>query len=30
MIQAGTISTGSGRTVSVVASYWISSINRLR
>ena len=30
MIQAGTISTGSGWTVSVVGAYWISSINRLR
>ena len=27
MIQAGTISTGSGRTVSVVGAYWISSIS---
>jgi hypothetical protein len=30
MIQAGTISTGSGRTLSVVGAYWISSISRLR
>ena len=30
MIHAGTISTGSGRTFSVVGAYWISSIRRLR
>ena len=30
MIHAGTISTGSGRTVSVVGVYWISSISSLR
>ena len=30
MIQAGTISTGSANTLSVVGSYWISSTNRFR
>ena len=30
MIHAGTISSGSARTVGVVGSYWISSISRLR
>jgi hypothetical protein len=30
MIQAGTISTGSGRTLSVRGAYWISSISALR
>ena len=30
MIQAGTIRTGSGRTVAVAGAYWISSIRRLR
>ena len=30
MIHAGTISTGSGRTVAVAGAYWISSISRLR
>src|SRR2546423_8336075 len=30
MIQAGTISTGSGCTFSVVGVYWISSISSLR
>ena len=30
MIQAGTISTGSGRTLPVAGAYWISSISRLR
>ena len=30
MIQAGTISTGSARTVSVTGAYWISSIRWLR
>ena len=30
MIQAGTISTGSGRTLSPTGSYWMSSIKRLR
>ncbi len=30
MIQAGTISTGSGCTSGVVGEYWISSISSLR
>ncbi len=30
MIHAGTISTGSGRTVPVAGAYWINSISRLR
>ncbi len=30
MIQAGTSSTGSANTVSVVGLYWITSIRRLR
>ncbi len=30
MIQAGTISIGSGRTFAVVGAYWISSIRPLR
>src|SRR4051794_6383975 len=30
MIQAGTISTGSGCTLAVVGSYWINSISSLR
>jgi len=30
MIQAGTMRTGSGRTVSVAGAYWISSMSRLR
>src|ERR1700730_7695509 len=30
MIQAGTIRIGSGRTLGVVGSYWMSSISRLR
>jgi hypothetical protein len=30
MIQAGTIRSGSGLTLSVAGAYWISSIRRLR
>ena len=30
MIHAGTISTGSANTLSVVGAYWISSISELR
>jgi hypothetical protein len=30
MIHAGTISIGSGRTVSVAGAYWISSMTLLR
>ena len=30
MIQAGTIKTGSGRTVGVAGAYWMSSMSSLR